>query len=174
METFMTTREIINHLTKCHIPSLLLKIDFTKVFDSLFWHFIIQILKAHGFPLLERCLVLPYAGSPPRRSLISPPFYHSHGCSTSSLLKPPTPHDLCINTINNLATICGWHRYHITGTCKKPESHLSCLTSLCYGIWFTYKPPQMRVPPYCSPKRLNSHSIHVIELPSTNTPIPLP
>jgi Reverse transcriptase (RNA-dependent DNA polymerase) len=41
MQTFISTRETLNHLAKNKIPSVFLKINFRKAFDTLSWDFLL-------------------------------------------------------------------------------------------------------------------------------------
>jgi Reverse transcriptase (RNA-dependent DNA polymerase) len=52
MQTFISTREILVHLAKHKIPSIFIKVDFQKAFDSISWDFLIEVLRARGFPPL--------------------------------------------------------------------------------------------------------------------------
>lgn len=49
-ENFISTREILHHVAHTKWPAVFTKIDFSKAFDSLDWDFLIQIMKARGFP----------------------------------------------------------------------------------------------------------------------------
>jgi Reverse transcriptase (RNA-dependent DNA polymerase) len=49
METFLVVRELINFRNKHNIPSVVLKIDFRKAFDTISWDFLLQIMSSRGF-----------------------------------------------------------------------------------------------------------------------------
>jgi hypothetical protein len=48
MQTLLSTQELLHHLVKNKIPSIFLKADFQKAFDTLSWDF----LKARDFPTI--------------------------------------------------------------------------------------------------------------------------
>jgi Reverse transcriptase (RNA-dependent DNA polymerase) len=54
MQMFLSTREILHHLSKNKVPSIFLKVDFKKAFDSLSWNFLLEVLIVRGFP--PRCI----------------------------------------------------------------------------------------------------------------------
>ncbi|KAJ4810222.1 RNA-directed DNA polymerase (reverse transcriptase)-related family protein [Rhynchospora pubera] len=49
-ENFLAAREIISHLTKSKEPTVLLKIDFYKAFDTVNWCFLYDVLNCFGIP----------------------------------------------------------------------------------------------------------------------------
>ncbi|KAJ4771824.1 RNA-directed DNA polymerase (reverse transcriptase)-related family protein [Rhynchospora pubera] len=49
-ENFIVAREMISHLNSSPRPSVLLKIDFSKAFDTVDWTFLNSILVGRGFP----------------------------------------------------------------------------------------------------------------------------
>jgi Reverse transcriptase (RNA-dependent DNA polymerase) len=49
MQTFLATREILSHLSRNKIPSIFIKIDFQKTFDSNSWDFPLEVMRARGF-----------------------------------------------------------------------------------------------------------------------------
>lgn len=49
-ENFNATRELIQHISTVGTPAVLAKHDFSKVFDSVEWPFLLAILKAREFP----------------------------------------------------------------------------------------------------------------------------
>ncbi|KAJ3700519.1 hypothetical protein LUZ61_004224 [Rhynchospora tenuis] len=49
-ENFIVAREMVNHLRSQNRPSVLLKLDFHKAFDSLDWNFLNKVLVQRGFP----------------------------------------------------------------------------------------------------------------------------
>jgi uncharacterized LabA/DUF88 family protein len=50
MKTFLVVRESIHFRNKNHIPSVALKIDFRKAFDTVSWEFLYKLLILRGFP----------------------------------------------------------------------------------------------------------------------------
>jgi Reverse transcriptase (RNA-dependent DNA polymerase) len=50
MQTFISAREWITHLHKEHIPTVFLKINFAKAFDTLSWKYLFEVLRARGSP----------------------------------------------------------------------------------------------------------------------------
>jgi Reverse transcriptase (RNA-dependent DNA polymerase) len=50
METFLVARESIFFWHKEKIPSVLIKVEFQKPFDLISWKFIINLMRAKGFP----------------------------------------------------------------------------------------------------------------------------
>jgi Reverse transcriptase (RNA-dependent DNA polymerase) len=52
MQTFLSTRETLYHLAKNKVPSIFMKIDFQKAFNTLSWDFLLEALGAKGFPNL--------------------------------------------------------------------------------------------------------------------------
>jgi plasmid maintenance system antidote protein VapI len=49
-ENFLASRELLHHVEQRKAPALLLKLDFSKAFDTLSWDFLINMLTARGFP----------------------------------------------------------------------------------------------------------------------------
>lgn len=49
-ENFLVTREILHHIQFSKKPAVFMKIDFAKAFDSIEWEFLIEVMKARGFP----------------------------------------------------------------------------------------------------------------------------
>jgi Reverse transcriptase (RNA-dependent DNA polymerase) len=52
MQTFAFAREMIAHLHKRRIPFIFFKIYFAKAFDTLSWEYLLEALRARGFPNL--------------------------------------------------------------------------------------------------------------------------
>jgi retron-type reverse transcriptase len=52
MQTFISICELLCHLAKNKIPSIFMKIDFQKVFDSISWDYLLEVFRARSFPLL--------------------------------------------------------------------------------------------------------------------------
>jgi Reverse transcriptase (RNA-dependent DNA polymerase) len=50
MQTFLSTHEMLHHLSRNRIPSVLLKLDFHKAFDNISWSFLLKVLRVRGFP----------------------------------------------------------------------------------------------------------------------------
>jgi Reverse transcriptase (RNA-dependent DNA polymerase) len=53
MQTFLSTRELLCHLTKNKIPSIFMKIDFQKAFDSISWDYLLKVLRVRGSPTMD-------------------------------------------------------------------------------------------------------------------------
>lgn len=49
-ENFVVTREILHHIAKRGRPTVFIKLDFAKAFDSVNWTFLLNVLKARDFP----------------------------------------------------------------------------------------------------------------------------
>lgn len=49
-ENFVTTREMLQHISHVKSPAFFFKIDFTKAFDSINWDFILNVMRTRGFP----------------------------------------------------------------------------------------------------------------------------
>lgn len=49
-ETFTSTRELLQEITRDNGEAVFLKLDFTKAFDSIHWSFLINVMSAWGFP----------------------------------------------------------------------------------------------------------------------------
>jgi Reverse transcriptase (RNA-dependent DNA polymerase) len=50
IQTFISNRKLLIHFAKNKIPSVFLKIDFQKAFDSLSWDYLLEVLRAREFP----------------------------------------------------------------------------------------------------------------------------
>jgi retron-type reverse transcriptase len=50
MQTFISSRELLCYLAKNKIPSIFMKIDVQKAFDSISWDYLIEVLRARSFP----------------------------------------------------------------------------------------------------------------------------
>jgi hypothetical protein len=48
MDSIILVHEIIHSLKSTHTPSMLLKLDLSKAFDKLIWHYIKEVLTAFG------------------------------------------------------------------------------------------------------------------------------
>lgn len=49
-ENFLSTREIIHHLSAGGHEAVFAKVDFSKAFDSINWNFLIMVMEGRGFP----------------------------------------------------------------------------------------------------------------------------
>lgn len=49
-ENFLATREILQHVTSSGRKAIFAKIDFAKAFDSIDWAFLLDVMRARGFP----------------------------------------------------------------------------------------------------------------------------
>jgi Reverse transcriptase (RNA-dependent DNA polymerase) len=47
---FIITRELLHHIQRGGNPTVFLKINFTKAFDSVNWKFLANVMRARGFP----------------------------------------------------------------------------------------------------------------------------
>jgi len=52
MQTFLAARELMHYVHKYKIPVVFFKIDFVKVFDTLSWDYMLEVLRARDFPTL--------------------------------------------------------------------------------------------------------------------------
>jgi Reverse transcriptase (RNA-dependent DNA polymerase) len=80
MQTFITTCEILHHLSKSKIPSVFLKVVFQKAFDSISWSFLLEVLKVRGFMTIWivwiRSLLISSTSFLKINGLKGPSFYH--------------------------------------------------------------------------------------------------
>lgn len=49
-ENFISTREVLHHISKTERPAVFVKYDFKKAFDSIEWSFLNKVMLARGFP----------------------------------------------------------------------------------------------------------------------------
>lgn len=49
IDNIVTAQEFIFFMQKHRLPGLILKVDFTKAFDTMDWKFLIDLLRARGF-----------------------------------------------------------------------------------------------------------------------------
>lgn len=91
-ENFVTTREIIHHLSQTCNPVVFAKIDFRKAFDSVEWEFLIRVMKARGFPdRWIKWMRTIWETSSSRICIngeLSDMFYHKRGLHQGDLLSP--------------------------------------------------------------------------------------
>lgn len=51
-ENFISTRELLHHVSRTKSQAIFTKIDFSKAFDSLKWGFLLEIMRARSFPVI--------------------------------------------------------------------------------------------------------------------------
>lgn len=49
-ENFVSTRELLHHVSQAHKPAIFAKVDFKKAFDTVEWAFLYTVMAARGFP----------------------------------------------------------------------------------------------------------------------------
>lgn len=49
-ENFVTTRELLHHVSQVQKPAVFAKVDFKKTFDTVEWEFLYTVMEARGFP----------------------------------------------------------------------------------------------------------------------------
>lgn len=92
LKNFVTTRELLNHISHSANPAIFAKIDFKKTFDSLDWDFLTQIMRAQMF--LERWISWMQALWDTSSSKVcingdeSRPFFHKLGLRQRDPLSP--------------------------------------------------------------------------------------
>jgi Reverse transcriptase (RNA-dependent DNA polymerase) len=92
MQTFISIRELLCHLAKNKIPSIFMKIDFQKVFDSISWDYLLEVFRACSFPLLwivwMRSLLISSTSFLKINGLKGQSFYHRKGLHQGDPLSP--------------------------------------------------------------------------------------
>jgi Reverse transcriptase (RNA-dependent DNA polymerase) len=82
MQTFLSSRELMNHLQKKNSLDLL-QIDFSKAFDMQSWEYQLEVMRAKGFPALWISWIKNLLISSTSHIIVngvhSDYFYHQHG-----------------------------------------------------------------------------------------------
>jgi Reverse transcriptase (RNA-dependent DNA polymerase) len=92
MQIFLTTRELLNHLSARKIPSVFIKVNFQKAFDSISWDFLLETMQARGFPPLWliwiHSLLISSTSFIKLNGLKGHSFYHRQGLRKGDPLSP--------------------------------------------------------------------------------------
>jgi Reverse transcriptase (RNA-dependent DNA polymerase) len=92
MQTFLSARELLTYLNKTHIPSIFFKIDFSKAFDSISWEYLLEVMRARGFPRLWitwiKNLLISTTSHIKINGLKGEYFYHQRGLRQDDPLSP--------------------------------------------------------------------------------------
>lgn len=91
-ENFVTTRELLHHISHSGKPAVFAKIDFQKAFDSIDWDFLIRVMRARQFPDCWIGWIQTLWTSSSSRVCIngqeSHPFFHKRGLRQGDPLSP--------------------------------------------------------------------------------------
>jgi Reverse transcriptase (RNA-dependent DNA polymerase) len=92
MKTFLVARKLINFRSKHNIPSIILKIDFRKTFDTISWDFLLHIMSFRGFPhtwaQLTKNLLISSSTAINVNGQRGDHFYHMRGLRLGDPLSP--------------------------------------------------------------------------------------
>ncbi|KAJ4817271.1 RNA-directed DNA polymerase (reverse transcriptase)-related family protein [Rhynchospora pubera] len=91
-ENFIVARELVSHLNSTSAPSVLLKIDFSKAFDTVDWSFLNTVLHQRNFPVkfIEwiNLLLSTSVSSVLVNGCKTPPFKHKRGVRQGDPISP--------------------------------------------------------------------------------------
>ena len=91
-ENFVSTRELIHHISHSGKQAVFAKIDFRKAFDSVSWDFLIRVMRARQFPDRWVGWIQTLLGSSSSKVCIngleSEPFFHKRGLRQGDPLSP--------------------------------------------------------------------------------------
>jgi Reverse transcriptase (RNA-dependent DNA polymerase) len=92
MQTFLSAQELLAHLHRSHIPSIFFKIDSSKAFDSISWEYLLEVMRARGFPGLWitwiKNLLISTTSHIRVNGLKGDYFYHQRGLRQGDPLSP--------------------------------------------------------------------------------------
>jgi hypothetical protein len=92
METFLVARESIILRKNLKVPSFALKVDFKKAFDTVSWDFLLELLKAKGFPQTWitwlKNLLISSSSFIKVNGIFGPTFFHQRGLRQGDPLSP--------------------------------------------------------------------------------------
>jgi hypothetical protein len=95
-DNFLYVQRVIRKLHKNRKPALFVKLDVSKAFDSLNWAYLLDVLKARGFPQRWRNWIAAILGSSTSRVIIngqqSDKIYHRRGVRQGDPLFPFSLH----------------------------------------------------------------------------------
>jgi Reverse transcriptase (RNA-dependent DNA polymerase)/zinc-binding in reverse transcriptase len=91
-ETFILARQSLSFLHKHNIPSVLLKIDFKKAFDSISWDYLLQLIRRRKFPnrwiSWIHNILISSSSSVKVNVILGQPFFHRRGLRQGDPLSP--------------------------------------------------------------------------------------